>query len=262
MFLIKKKVKKPYRLGLALSGGGARGFAHVGALRALEEYNLRPEIIAGVSAGSVVTALYASGRTCDEILRLFHQAKFSDFAEIGIPRGGLFSLDRFRNFIEKSTGVARIEDLKIPAVICATDLDHGCRVAFDHGPLADCVTASCSIPIVFKPVKIDGVSYVDGGVLNNLPAWAIRKQCQVLIGVNCSPINDGPIEHTLMEVAQRSYSLLAKSNAYQDLATCDIAVDVKEIADYKVFNLKETEKVYRSGYEATLAALRARNLID
>lgn len=262
MTILTRKPKKPYRLGLALSGGGARGFAHVGAIRALEEHGLRPDVIAGVSAGSVVAVLYAGGCGYDRMLSLFRDAKFRDFAELSVPRDGFFRLDRFKRFIVKSAGVSRIEQLAIPTMVCATDFDHGNSVAFTEGPLGECVVASCSIPIVFKPVRINGVSYVDGGVLHNLPAWAVREKCDRLIGINCSPLAVGKYKHTLIDIAHRSYSLLAKSNARQDMKLCDLAVEINEIADYQVFNLKDTERVYRSGYKATVEALKANGWID
>ena len=260
--MLSFKLGKPYKLGLALSGGGARGFAHLGAIKALEEAGFKPDIVAGVSAGSVVATLYAAGLSNDEILAIFRDAKFSDFAELTVPKNGFFSLDRFKKVIVKAAGVKRIEHLKIPTVICATDIDHGRSAAFTAGPLGECLTASCSIPIVFKPVRIAGVSYVDGGVLNNLPAWAIREKCRKLIGINCSPLPPTKKHNgTLIDIAQRSYSLMAKSNALQDMKRCDLAVNIDEVADYQVFDLKNTRQVYASGYRATMDALKANKWI-
>lgn len=247
---------KPYKLGLALSGGGARGFAHVGAIKALESCGLRPDIIAGVSAGSVVSVLYASGMSPDDMIQLFANAKFSDFAELSIPKDGFFKLDRFKKFIMKAVKVPNLEDLKIPTVICATDIDHGCRVAFSEGPIGERMVASCSIPIVFKPVRIHGTHYVDGGVLHNLPAWAIRSKCRRLIGINCSPLVTGSHKNTIIDIAHRSYNLMAKTNAIPDMALCDLAVETRDIASYKVFNLKEIKRVYQSGFDSTIEALR------
>ena len=176
MLDVLKFSRKPYKLGLVLSGGGARGFAHAGALQALEEVGLKPDIIAGVSAGSVVTAMYASGMAPEEIVKVFADAKFGDFAELGVPRDGFFSMDGFKKFLKKHIPFERIEDLPRPAVICATDLDNNKPVDFTEGPLFDCVAASCSIPIIFKPVRINGITYVDGGVLANLRVAGSRNR--------------------------------------------------------------------------------------
>ena len=105
---------------------------------------------------------------------------------------------------------------------------------------------------MFKPAVIDGIRYVDGGVLHNLPAWAIRKRCKVLIGINCSPLSDIKAKNSLMGIAMRSYELLAKTNAIPDMNLCDMVVRTDRIARYQVFNLKDLESVYESGYRDTL----------
>ncbi|MCM1484344.1 MAG: patatin-like phospholipase family protein [Muribaculaceae bacterium] len=246
------KSKPQYRTGLALSGGGARGLAHAGAFKAMEEVGLRPDILAGVSAGSVAAVMYAAGISPEQMLDIFRHAKFTDFCEFGMPNGGFLSLDRFRDFLRHIIPYENLEDLPIKTVVGATDFDNARPVFFDKGPIAERVVASCSIPIVFKPVTIDGVRYVDGGVLHNLPAWTIRKQCKVLIGINCSPLSDIKAKNSVMSVAMRSYELLAKTNAIPDMALCDMVVRTDRIARYQVFNLKELDKVFESGYRDTL----------
>lgn len=253
--------RKPYKLGLVLSGGGARGFAHAGALKALEEMGIKPDIIAGVSAGSVVTAMYAAGMSPEEIMTVFSNAKFSDFAELAVPRDGFFSIDGFKKFLKKHIPFENIEQLPMPAVICATDLDHNEPVAFTSGAIVERVAASCSIPIVFKPVKIDGVTYVDGGVLANLPAWALRDKCKYLIGVNCSPLPHRGTPKSIIDIAQRTYDLLVKTNSIPQMELCDLAISINDIANYKVFNLKEITRVYRSGYDNTMRTLLASGFI-
>lgn len=254
--------RKPYKIGLVLSGGGARGFAHAGALLALEEVGIKPDIIAGVSAGSVVTAMYASGMTPDDIVASFADVKFGDFAELGVPRDGFFSMDGFKKFLKRNISYERIEDLPMPAVICATDLDNNRPVAFTEGKIVDCVAASCSIPIVFKPVKINGVTYVDGGVLANLPAWALRDQCKYLIGINCSPLPRRGKPSSIMDIAHRTYDLLVKNNSQPQMELCDIAISIDDIASYKVFNLKEIKRVFRTGYDTTLSSLLSAGFVQ
>lgn len=246
---------KPYKIGVALSGGGARGFAHVGALQALEEVGIKPDVIAGVSAGSIVGTLYASGMPTNKILGIFEGVKFNDLCELSVPKDGFFKLDKFKRFLRKHISVDLIEELVIPTYICVTDLDNGIPVAFDTGNIANSIVASCSIPIVFKPVKINGSYYVDGGVLHNLPAWALRDKCDFLIGINCSPLVNNKMKHTIIDVAQRSFDLMARTNAYSDMSMCDLVIETKEIALHKVFDLKETNRVYKSGYDATKQVL-------
>lgn len=253
-------VKRPYRLGVCLSGGGARGFAHIGAMRALRELGLIPDIIAGVSAGSVVASFYAAGLLNDPdrdpLLEMFSSKKFRDLTDMHVPRESFFSLTPFRELLEETIPYRNLEDLPIKTIVCATDLDAGTKMAFTSGPLAERVVASCSMPIVFEPVTIDGRRYVDGGVLRNLPAWALRHLCDYVIGVNCSPLYQGEPAKSLIDIAMRSYALMSKNNVVPDLELCDIVVSLNEVASHAVFDLNELERLVNAGYLTTLRALR------
>lgn len=247
---------KPYHVGVALSGGGARGFAHAGALKALEEMGIKPDVIAGVSAGSVIAVLYAAGKRPDEMLKLFDGVKFSDFAKLN-GTGSLFHIQRFRKYILKHIEpYKRLEELPLPTYIGVTNLDEGIPAHFGTGDIGDIMTASCSIPIAFPPISIDGTRYVDGGVLHNLPAWILHDKCDYLIGVNCSPLLTDKGGRSMMEIALRTFHLMSKANQNQDMALCDIAVELKDIAHYNIFNLKDIRKVFISGYASMRYALK------
>lgn len=239
-------------LGIAFSGGGARGFSHIGVVLALEKYGLKADIVSGVSAGSIAAAMYASGMSGREMLECFSEfSKFSEFREWMLPKTGLMSLNKFRHMLHNWLPVKRLEDMPIPIVICATDLDHGKSVGFTSGDASRKVVASCSIPIIFPPVKIKGVHYVDGGVLRNLPAWAIRDKCKVLLGVNCSPlVRDYKYKDSLLSIGLRTYSLVVKSNTAHDIAMCDYLVQNQEIGRYGTFDLKKMKKLVVTGYDS------------
>ena len=248
---------KPYKLGIALSGGGARGFAHAGALLAIEEAGLKIDVIAGVSAGSVVSVLYAAGVKPLEMANLFAKMSIRGFMDINLGGGGLLKIDKFRNFIQGILGDKKnLEDLEIPVFLGATDLDHGCPAVFSHGEIGPRLIASCSIPIVFKPIEIGGVHYVDGGVLRNHPAWIIRDKCERLIGVNVSPLRKARGYKSIVDVALRTYNLMAKANQSVDMDLCDVSVQTPEIANYAVFDLKHIKQVFLSGYIHTRKALK------
>lgn len=254
---------KPYRIGIALSGGGAKGFAHVGALKALEESGIKPDVIAGVSAGAVVAALYSAGVTPEKMMKLFTDVKFRDFCEFTVKGGGFFRIDKFRTFLKQAIGKYEdIADLPVPLYIGATDLDNGVAAVFDKGKIVDAVAASCSIPIIFRPVKIDGVRYVDGGVLRNMPSWILRDKCECLIGLNCSPLADYKVKDNVKDIALRTYHLMLRANVKDDMALCDLGIETPEIASYKVFNLKEIQQVYIRGYAATKSALKSWPMLD
>lgn len=248
---------KPFRLGVALSGGGARGFAHAGALMAIEEAGLRPDVIAGVSAGAVIAVLYAGGVSPKDMPAIFDNSGFRSLAKFNIGKGGLFRIDKFKDMILRSIGgKTMLEDLDIPTFIGATDLEAGAPAVFSSGEIGPRMMASCSIPIVFKPIEINGRHYVDGGVLRNLPSWTIRDKCDTLIGINVSPMRPVRDYDSLLDVGIRVYNLMAKANQKQDMEMCDVSIEMPEIATYNVFNLKDIHKVFMSGYIHARHALR------
>lgn len=248
---------RPYKLGVALSGGGARGFAHAGALMAIEEAGLRPDAIAGVSAGSVIAVLYAAGIKPIDMGDVFARQGFRDFVELSWGKGGILKIEKFKNFILDIIGDKRnIEDLDIPTYIVASDLDNARPHIFDHGEIGPRMLASCSIPIIFPPVNIDGTHYVDGGVLRNLPAWALRDKCDYLIGINVSPLRPKKRYDSIIEVALRSYNLMAKANQNEDMKLCDLSIQTPEISEYAIFDLSKIKELVVSGYMHTRSALK------
>lgn len=247
---------KPYKIGLALSGGGAKGFAHLGVFKLLEESGLKPEIISGTSAGSLMGVLFADGYSAEEIKNMFIGREFSEFAQLQIPKSGLFNYDRFQDFLRRHLRTKRIEDLPIPTVIVATDLDHGCSHEFRSGPIVEAVTASCCMPIVFSPVLIDGVHYVDGGLFRNFPVSTIRDECEYVIGVNVSPLIPQRCKQTLLHIAQRTYHYVFKANAIEDRELCDILIEAKEVGLYKTFDLENINLISEIGYEAAVEAFQ------
>lgn len=252
----KKEVKtRPYRIGLALGGGGARGFAHIGVLRALEEMGIKPDVISGTSAGSIIAALYADGYAPQHIIRLFSELDVKELVDVTIPRNSLLKMDKFIHFIDKRLHSKRIEDLKIPTYIVATDFDNGKSVAFDKGDLAIRIAASCSIPIVFPPIAIDGIHYVDGGVMRNLPVTPIRELCDVVIGINVSPMQHEQYENNLLSITNRAYNFLSCGNVFPDIALCDILIENEDISGYNVFDIDEQEKIEELGYQKAIEVL-------
>lgn len=243
--------------GLALSGGGARGFAHIGVLMAFERFGMRPDIMSGVSAGSIAACLYGSGLTPYECIECFSAyGKLTDFTDWSIPRQGLFKLNKFGKLLDSWLPVKYLEEFPIPTVVCATDFDHGKSVGWARGEVVPRVLASCSIPIVFQPVRINGINYVDGGVLRNLPAWAIRKHCGTLFGSNCSPLNRHyRYKNSIMDIALRSYQLMSKANALQDLNICDYIIQSESMSTHGTFDLSQIRQVVTKGYDAASALL-------
>jgi NTE family protein len=247
--------KKKHKLGLALSGGGARGFAHPGAMKAIEDFGLEPEIISGTSAGALAGVLYADGYAPEEIIKLFVGKDFREFADIQVPVAAIFGTSGFRRFLKKYLRAKNFEDLRIPVKVVATNLDEGKSVVFDTGPIIDAVVASCSIPIVFNPVVIDNVNYVDGGIFKNFPVSTIRNLCDKIIGVNVSPLVPKKYNKTIMHIAERSYHYMSRTNTLLDRTLCDTLVEITDVAYFKTFDLINMEKIFKIGYGFSQKAL-------
>ncbi|MGL4292478.1 MAG: patatin-like phospholipase family protein [Bacteroidales bacterium] len=247
--------KKKYKLGLALSGGGAKGFAHCGALLALEEFGLKPDVIAGTSAGAIVGALYAAGNDPIEISKMFHGKEFTNFVKFLLPKAGFFDHSPFQDFLLQNLHVKTFEELNIPLHIIASDLDHGKSVVFEQGELAPCILASCSVPVIFNPVEINGVHYVDGGIFRNFPVVPIRDLCEKVIGINVSPIITEDYKQNMIQIAQRSYRFMFRSNTFEDKGLCDILVEVQEALHYSTFDLENISQIFKLGYQDTVRIL-------
>jgi NTE family protein len=245
---------KPYKLGLALSGGGAKGFAHLGVFKLFEELGIRPDIIAGTSAGAMAGALFADGYSAEEIKILFTNREFSEFASLQVPKSGLFDTKPLRNFLRRILRAKTFEELKTPLVVMATDLDHGESHAFREGPLVDPIVASCSVPIIFSPVLINGVHYVDGGLFRNFPVSEIRGECENVVGVNVSPLVSEKYKQNLLYIAERSYHYLFHANTLEDRELCDILIEAEDISQYKVFDLANVAKIAQFGYDIAVEA--------
>ena len=200
--------------------------------------------------------LFADGYSAEEIKNMFIGREFSEFAQLQIPKSGLFNYDRFQDFLRRHLRTKRIEDLPIPTVIVATDLDRGCSHEFRSGPIVEAVTASCCMPIVFSPVLIDGVHYVDGGLFRNFPVSTICDECEYVIGVNVSPLIPQRYKQTLLHIAQRTYHYVFKANAIEDRELCDILIEAKEVGLYKTFDLENINLISEIGYEAAVEAFQ------
>ena len=236
-------------LGYALSGGGAKGFAHLGALKVLEKCGLKPDVIAGMSAGSLAGVFYADGYHPEEILELFREKEFREFAELAIPKTGLFKSTGLHGFLKKNLRAHRFEELQVPFYAVATDWKRAQTVVFSEGDdLVDAVVASCSVPIVFQPQYIHDVPYVDGGLLKNFPVSVIREQCRYVIGVNVAPIIPVAEKDTIRTMAERTFNLMSNANTLIDKTYCDILIETEGVERYTMFDLNNMDKITETGY--------------
>lgn len=246
---------KKYPLGIALSGGGAKAAAHCGAIKALEEYGLKPDVVAGTSAGALVATLYASGFSPEQMIDMFAGLKFfKDIVSPRMPKGGFFDSKPLVEFVRKNVPFDKIEELPIPTHIVASDIEHGTVKTFTRGELAPRVVASCSIPVIFRPMCINGIHYVDGGAFQNLPVPAIRQKCEKVIALNLNLLNEGEYKENIVSVAYRSFSMMFMSNTIADARSADLAIDL-DTSGCTPFDLSKLEELFYRGYNSAVKAL-------
>lgn len=248
---------KKYPLGIAFGGGGAKAAAHCGALQALKEYGIKPDVVSGTSAGSLVAAFYSAGFTPVQMIRMFLKMNFfKDIVEVSKPGGGLFDSSPLMKIIETQMPYANIEDLPIPVYIVASDMDQGKVKVFSKGKLAPRLVASCSIPIVFKPMVIGGVHYIDGGVFQNLPVPAIRPLCDKVIAFSVRRLEKEPYKNTLLHTATRAYSMMFMSNIMADSLLADTYIEL-DTSGCGVYDISCITDLFFRGYRDACAALQA-----
>ncbi len=248
-------MERKYNTGFALSGGFIRGFAHLGVIQALREHDIRPDIISGVSAGALAGAFIADGYEPHEVLECFSNLNFLAFTRPAWNKGGLMKLDLLIDFLHKYIRAERIEDLKTPLVVTATDLDNAQLVHFRTGSIAERVAASCCLPPLFTPITIDGVDYVDGGVFMNLPVSTIRDECKYVVAVNVSPVRQPEYKKNVISVALRTFHLSTLANSLQDCRNADLLIEPQNLYEYGNTELNKAEEIFQKGYEAANEAL-------
>lgn len=245
---------KPLRIGLCLSGGGAKGIAHIGVLKALREVGIYPDVVSGTSAGSVVGALYAAGKSPEEMMDFVKDSSLFKIFRVVLPGDGFTKLTYLREKLAHAIPQDSFESLKRPLHVAITNLNTGDIEIRSEGRLYDVVMASSSIPLVFSPVEINGQLYVDGGLLSNFPVEPLLKCSDVIIGVNLmpqEPVEDKAVQN-IIGVATRCFSLSVWSNTKPLLASCDVVIEPPGIEQYNIFQFNKYKELMELGYEAAL----------
>ena len=250
------------QLGLALSGGGARGIAHLGVLAALDELRLPVGALAGVSSGAIAGVFYAAGFPPREILRLLLATNLFSLTRPAFSRYGLLHLDAVAQLIARHLGPkANFEDLNVPVTLVATDLLAGESVYFNSGPLLAPLLASSAVPIVYRPVEHLGRQLVDGGLLNNLPVEPLLAQPDLrVVGVNCNPTHTEAHIPNFRRLVERTLHLAINANTAARKAQCALLLEPHELRHHRPLGYKRGAELFDIGYRYTLnqaAALSA-----
>ncbi|MEZ4772481.1 MAG: patatin-like phospholipase family protein [Bacteroidia bacterium] len=241
-------------IGIVLSGGGYRGIAHIGVLRALHEYNIEPHIIAGTSAGAIIGALYAAGCSTSDMLRFWEEEEIFQFSRFAFGKPGLVDTEKMIGSLEKYIPVQSFEELSKKLFVTATDVINARLNVFSTGPLIKPIIASASFPVIFTPTEVNGELYLDGGIMNNFPVEAIRDRSDMIIGVNVSPLRQVSLKDIdgFLEISQRVFELGSDTTTQSKIPMCDVYICPQELSEYGTFETGKIEKIFEIGYYATL----------
>jgi NTE family protein len=252
-------VQRPLRLGLALGGGAARGFAHVGVIAVLEEAGLKPSMVVGTSAGSLVAALYASGKTSVQLQQTalnMEEVAITDWM-LPIFGRGMFRGEALGRYVNELVAGRLIENMTIPLGIVATDLNSGRAVLFQRGDTGTAVRASGAVPAVFVPVKINGREYVDGGLVSPVPVRFARQMgADLVIAVDISSSPEANPADGTLQILLQTFAIMGKSINQYELKDADVVVQPSQLG-LKSADFSARQRAIDAGRVAMLAALPA-----
>lgn len=243
------------RLGLALGGGAARGFAHIGVIQVLEEAGIRPDLVVGTSAGSLVAALYASGKSGPELARLALAMDESAITDWSFPGRGVIRGEALARYVREQTGARTIEQFVLPLGVVATDLDSGQAVLFQRGDAGQAVRASSAVPAVFQPVKIGTREYVDGGLVSPVPVRFARQMgAELVLAVDISSPPEGNPTGDAMRLLLQTFAIMGRSINQFELKDADLVLRPR-LAGHSGADFTVRRQAIEAGREAAIAAL-------
>lgn len=243
------------RIGLALGGGAARGFAHIGVIQVLEENGIKPDLVVGTSAGSLVAALYASGKGGAELARLAEGMDESTFTDWSFPGRGLIRGEALARFVRDNTGARTIEQMRLPLGIVATDLGNGQPILFQRGDIGTAVRASSAVPAVFQPVSISGREYVDGGLVAPVPVRFARQMgAELVIAVDISEAPEGNDTGDAARMLLQTFAIMGRTINNFELRDADVVLRPR-LAGVSGADFASRRRSVLAGREAMLAQM-------
>ena len=250
--------KKPI-IALVLGSGGARGYAHIGVIETLEQHGIKPDLIVGTSAGSIVGSIYASGKSADQLRKIALDMKVGDVRDFKIGLKGFFDGRKVEDYVNKQVGQIPLEKMKIPMYVVATELKNGGKTIFNHGNTGQAVRASVSIPSMFIPTMIQGKEYVDGGLVSPVPVKIAKELgADVVIAVDILAQPSNTETTNVWGLFNQNINIMQNKLAEEELKEADIVIqpDLREKAH--IFDVKGRQDTIQAGVEA--ANLRMHDL--
>lgn len=249
--------KKIPKIGLALGGGAARGFAHVGVIQVLEEAGIRPDLVVGTSAGSLVGAIYASGKTGAQLQQVAESMEEAALTDWTLPlfSRGVFRGEALARYVSNQVNGRTIESMSIPLGIVATDLQSGQGVLFRQGDVGIAVRASSAVPAVFLPVRINGREYVDGGLVAPVPVHYARDMgAELVIAVDISSSPDANLANDTLQLLLQTFAIMGSSINRYELKGADLVVK-PSLSNLKGADFTTRHRAIEAGRAAMLSAL-------
>ncbi|MFN6946762.1 MAG: patatin-like phospholipase family protein [Cytophagaceae bacterium] len=237
------------KIGLGLSGGGARGVAHLGAMQALIEAGIKPNIISGVSSGAIIGTLFACGMSPKEIFETLSKTNLFRYLRPAWSRFGFLNVERFIPVYENYLPCKTFEELSIKLIISATDIVEGKTIYFSEGSILEPLLASTCMPVLFAPMEYKGNMLVDGGTLNNLPVEPLIGTSDLIIGLHCNPTNRDFRTRSIKSIIERTFHLSVKMNVIDRIKYCDIFIEPPGLVDYGIFEISKAKEIYELGYK-------------
>ncbi len=253
---MSKNLFQSQKIGICLSGGGARGFAHLGVLQALVENGIKISHISGSSAGAMAGAFFAAGLKPKEILEITANKKVWEMVNFAPNKFGILGLNKLGNEIKRLIPHNSFEKLEIPLSICVSNIGKGLPQYIESGDLSLAVMASSSVPVMFKPVKINGDLFLDGGLMNNLPIKPLRKSCDFIIAVNVTPFEKRLPVKSMKSIILKSVYISVENQTRQKGKKADWLIEPTGIIRFDGFKLKDSDKLFELGYNYTNQALK------
>jgi NTE family protein len=245
------------KLGLGLGGGAVRGAAHLGVLQVFDEAGVSPQVLAGTSIGAFVAALYAFGKTPEEILALIRELEFFDIARIRLNKLGLMSHDQMGDVVEQAIGDRDFSESRLPLAIVATDLAAGTPVVMTSGSVTEAVLASTCIPGLFTPVEKDGRLLVDGGLVENVPVSQLAPLgADVIVGVNLNAAPDYGTPQDLVGVLFNATDIAIDTTTRIQMQATDVAINMS-LSQYDRVDPDNIAALYEEGLSAGRQSLAA-----
>lgn len=245
---------KKRNIGLVLSGGGVRGIAHIGAIKALLENNIVPDVVSGSSAGAIVGALYCSGKTPEQMMEFFKEIPLFSLNRFAFSKPGFIDTDKFYGDFKKYLGHDAFDDLKRKLYVSTVDLCNGHLTVFESGELIRPLLASSAFPGLFSPVEIAKGFYADGGILDNFPIAPIATSCKFLIGIHASPlclIHPEKLKYSV-NVLERAIRINYSKRSLVKFEQCQLLIKPDALEKYGLLDVGKMDEIYEIGYNAAL----------